>query len=64
MVARDDTSSAPHDGGPAAHDRLAAAPISWGVCEVPGWGLQLPPERVFGEIASLGITATVSSTST
>jgi inosose dehydratase len=26
--------------------RLAAAPISWGVCEVPGWGLQLPPERV------------------
>src|SRR5262245_10186152 len=38
-------------------NRLAAAPISWGVCEVPGWGLQLPPERVFGEIASLGITA-------
>jgi inosose dehydratase len=38
--------------------RLAAAPISWGVCEVPGWGLQLPPERVLGEIASLGVTAT------
>jgi inosose dehydratase len=38
--------------------RLAAAPISWGVCEVPGWGHQLAPERVFGEIASLGITAT------
>jgi inosose dehydratase len=37
--------------------RLAAAPISWGVCEVPGWGVQLPPERVFGEIASLGIAA-------
>jgi inosose dehydratase len=38
--------------------RLAVAPISWGVCEVPGWGHQLAPERVFGEIASLGIRAT------
>jgi inosose dehydratase len=38
--------------------RVAAAPISWGVCEVPGWGRQLAPERVFAEIASLGITAT------
>jgi inosose dehydratase len=38
--------------------RLAAAPISWGVCEVPGWGHQLAPERVFGEIASLGLRAT------
>jgi inosose dehydratase len=39
-------------------NRLPAAPISWGVCEVPGWGHQLAPERVFGEIASLGIRAT------
>jgi inosose dehydratase len=38
--------------------RLAGAPISWGVCEVPGWGLQLPPERVFGEMAGLGLSAT------
>jgi inosose dehydratase len=38
--------------------RLAAAPISWGVCEVPGWGRQLDPERVLGEMASLGLTAT------
>jgi inosose dehydratase len=38
--------------------RLAAGPISWGVCEVPGWGLQLPPDRVFAEMATLGITAT------
>ncbi len=38
--------------------RLAAAPISWGVCEVPGWGLQLPPERVLAEMAELGLTAT------
>jgi inosose dehydratase len=38
--------------------RLAAAPISWGVCEVPGWGLQLPPDRVLSEMADLGIRAT------
>ena len=38
--------------------RLAAAPISWGVCEVPGWGRMLPPERVFAEMASLGLPAT------
>ncbi len=38
--------------------RLATAPISWGVCEVPGWGLQLPPDRVLAEIAQLGLTAT------
>jgi inosose dehydratase len=39
-------------------DRLAAAPISWGVCEVPGWGLQLDPDRVFSEMRVLGIAAT------
>jgi inosose dehydratase len=39
-------------------DRLAGAPISWGVCEVPGWGLQLPAERVLAEMAALGLTAT------
>jgi inosose dehydratase len=38
--------------------RLAGAPISWGVCEVPGWGLQLPPERVLAEMAGLGLRAT------
>jgi inosose dehydratase len=37
---------------------LAGAPISWGVCEVPGWGRQLEPERVLGEMASLGLMAT------
>jgi inosose dehydratase len=39
-------------------DRIAAAPISWGICEVPGWGLQMPPSRVLAEMAELGITAT------
>ncbi len=38
--------------------RVAAAPISWGVCEVPGWGLQLAPDRVLAEMAQLGIRAT------
>ena len=23
--------------------KIAGAPISWGVCEVPGWGYQLSP---------------------
>ena len=39
-------------------ERLAGAPTSWGLCEVPGWGVQLPPERVLPEMSSLGITAT------
>jgi inosose dehydratase len=43
---------------PAPGRLLASAPISWGVCEVPGWGLQLDRERVLGEMASLGIRAT------
>ena len=38
--------------------RVAAAPISWGVCEVPGWGRMLPPERVLSEMAALGFRAT------
>lgn len=37
--------------------RVAAAPISWGICEAPGWGLQLPVDRVLTEARSLGITA-------
>ena len=41
-----------------ALDRLAGGPISWGVCEVPGWGAALPPDRVLGEMASLGLKAT------
>jgi inosose dehydratase len=37
--------------------RVAAAPISWGICEAPGWGLQLDVERVLTEARDLGITA-------
>ena len=45
------------DLGPLA-GRIAAAPISWGICEVPGWGAMLPPERVLAEMRSLGLPAT------
>ncbi|NQX16866.1 sugar phosphate isomerase/epimerase [Rathayibacter sp. VKM Ac-2857] len=38
--------------------KIATAPISWGVSEVAGWGVQLPPERVLAEMAELGFTAT------
>ncbi len=39
-------------------DRIASAPISWGICEVPGWGHMLPTDRVLTEMTDLGITAT------
>lgn len=39
-------------------ERVAAAPISWGVCEVPGWGHQLDAGRVLQEMTMLGIGAT------
>lgn len=39
-------------------DRVASAPISWGVCEVPGWGEMLPAERVLAEMRDLGLRGT------
>ena len=38
--------------------RIAGAPISWGVCEVPGWGFQLDPDTVLSQMHDLGLTAT------
>ncbi|RZT12354.1 2-keto-myo-inositol dehydratase [Mycobacterium sp. BK558] len=38
--------------------KIAGAPISWGVCEVPGWGHQLTPDRVLSEMRQAGVTAT------
>ncbi len=38
--------------------RVATAPISWGVCEMPGWGYQLPRDRVLTEMANAGFTHT------
>jgi inosose dehydratase len=39
-------------------DRVAGAPISWGVCEVPGWGRQTAAARVLAEMRDLGLAAT------
>lgn len=39
-------------------NRVGSAPISWGICEVPGWGAQLPVDRVLREMVSLDLTAT------
>lgn len=37
--------------------RIAAAPISWGVSEVAGWGHQMAPERVLAELRAAGPAA-------
>jgi inosose dehydratase len=39
-------------------ERLAGAPISWGACEVPGWGPMPPAEAVLSEMAELGLRGT------
>jgi inosose dehydratase len=38
--------------------RIAGAPISWGVCEAPGWGHQMRAHRVLAEMRELGLRAT------
>lgn len=43
---------------PPLTDRVAGAPISWGVCEVPGWGFQLDVDTVLAEMRDVGIVAT------
>ena len=40
------------------HQRIAGAPISWGVCEVPGWGYQLDPGTVLTQMREVGLAAT------
>jgi inosose dehydratase len=37
--------------------RIAGAPVSWGIIEVPDWGYQMPADRVLREAASLGLEA-------
>jgi inosose dehydratase len=39
-------------------DRLAGAPISWGACEIPGWGVMPSADRVLAEMAELGLRGT------
>jgi inosose dehydratase len=38
--------------------KVAGAPISWGVSELPGWGYRMSPDRVLAEMRSLGLDAT------
>lgn len=39
-------------------NRIAGAPISWGVSEVPGWGYQLSPARVLADMQEVGLATT------
>src|SRR6478609_11139191 len=55
---RSDMNDATTPAAPAARQRIAGAPISWGVCEVPGWGYQLTPDRVLAEMLVVGMSAT------
>ena len=42
----------------AVADRMAGAPISWGVCEVPGWGWQPDSATVLSQMQEVGLVAT------
>ncbi|HWD76988.1 MAG TPA: TIM barrel protein [Solirubrobacteraceae bacterium] len=48
------TATAHHPGA----RRIGGAPISWGACEVPGWGEMPDPETVLDEMARLGLRGT------
>ena len=37
--------------------RIAGAPVSWGVIEIPDWGYQMLADRVLREASSLGLPA-------
>jgi len=39
-------------------DRIAGAPITWGVDGSPGWGYLMDPERVLAEMRQIGLSAT------
>lgn len=45
-------------GSTSIRDRVAAAPISWGVCEAPGWGYEMAADRVLAEMRELGLRTT------
>jgi len=46
-----------HVGARPLAERIAGAPISWGVCEVPGWGWQYDPATVLAQMAGVGLAA-------
>lgn len=39
-------------------ERIAGAPITWGVDDAPGWGYLMDPERVLDEMREVGLAAT------
>ena len=41
-----------------AEIRLGTAPITWGVCEIPGWGEEHPYRRVLAEMQQAGYEGT------
>ncbi|AXG15114.1 TIM barrel protein [Intrasporangium calvum] len=47
-----------HLGARPLAERIASAPISWGVSEVPGWGWQFDPHTVLAQMAEIGLAAT------
>ena len=42
----------------SASTKVAGAPISWGVCEVPGWGRVLDAGTVLREMSEVGLAST------
>ncbi|MGI8415149.1 MAG: hypothetical protein ACR2P2_02865, partial [Nakamurella sp.] len=44
--------------GTPLRERVAGAPISWGVCEGPDWGYQLDSETVLTQMREVGLAAT------
>jgi inosose dehydratase len=60
LLTRNTSAATAEIGEPVSdlQSRVAGAPISWGVCEVPGWGHQLDAARVLTEMSDLGLAAT------
>jgi inosose dehydratase len=50
--------SGPATAEPPGLPRVGGAPISWGACEVPGWGEMPDPETVLAEMSRLGLRGT------
>ena len=47
-----------HVGARPLAERIASAPISWGVSDVPGRGWQYDPHTVLAQMAEIGLAAT------
>ncbi len=54
----DQTRDQPAPLAPAMLEQIAGAPISWGACEVPGWGPMPASEDVLVQMRRLGLRGT------